>query len=280
MSWRLVRSLETLTAQVRAAAPRAVPPATPAVAWGTIGDLAHQSGTSDHNPAVYPALGPTPVVCAHDFPHAPALGLDGHAFTEALRQSRDRRIAYVIFDGRIFSSTVRPWEWRPYSGSDQHRDHWHVSVVHTAAADSTDPWRMPGATTGDIMANTWTFADQPAADQWRISQNAGAAFLTGQARDTVLAIAAARAADASTGVNQLLAAAAAEQTRDAAMLAAIKALATGEGTPEAAPIIAAIREAAAQTNAYVRQLQDDLGAARADAADLRARLATALGPQA
>lgn len=149
MAWRLVKSLEVLNTQVRQAAPRAVPPATPASAWGTIGDLAHQSGTSDHNPATYAALGSTPVVCARDFPHAPALGLDGGAFTEALRQSRDKRIAYVIFNGRIFSSTNTPWTWRTYTGSDKHRDHWHVSVVHTAAADSTAPWQMPDAATGE-----------------------------------------------------------------------------------------------------------------------------------
>lgn len=152
MAWRLVRSLDTLRAQVKAAAPRAVPPATPAAAWGTVGDLAHQSGTSDHNPAVYKALGSTPVVCAADFPHAPALGLDGHAFTEALRQSRDPRIGYVIFDGRIFSSTNAPWTWRTYTGSDRHGDHWHVSGVHTALADDTRPWRMPGAAMEDDMS--------------------------------------------------------------------------------------------------------------------------------
>jgi hypothetical protein len=272
MAWRLVRSLGTLRTQVRAAAPRAVPPATPAVAWGTIGDLAHQSGTSDHNAAVYPVLGTTPVVCAHDFPHAPALGLDGHAFTEALRQSRDRRIAYVIFDGRIFSSTVRPWEWRPYSGSDQHRDHWHVSVVRTAVADDTAPWRMPGALTsaGDddmtpdqaaalarIDGRVTTLLYNPRVNDWNQKGERN------QLREQL---------------DRIEAAAAADEVRDNAALAAIKALTTGEGTPEVAPIIAAIREAAAQTNAYVRQLQDDLAASRADNAELRARLAAAFGP--
>lgn len=156
MAWRLVRSLETQRSQVRAAAPRAVPPATPANAWGTIGDALHDS-TSDHAPHVYAALGSTPVVCAADYPHAPALGLDGGAFTEALRQSRDPRIGYVIFDGRIFSGrqvgNVPAYVWRTYTGSDKHRTHWHVSVVHTAAADDTRPWAMPGGTTtGDDMS--------------------------------------------------------------------------------------------------------------------------------
>lgn len=165
MAWRLVKSLDTLRSQVRAAAPRAVPPATPTGSWGTIGDAAHSS-SSDHSPHVYAALGPVPVVCAADFPHAPALGLDAGAFTEALRQSRDPRIAYVIFNGRIFSSTNTPWIWRTYTGGDQHRTHWHVSVVHTAAADDTSPWRMPsGASTGDgTMADaSWNFNDMQKA---------------------------------------------------------------------------------------------------------------------
>jgi hypothetical protein len=155
MAWRLVRSLETQRGQVRAAASRAVPPATPASSWGTIGDAEHDPD-SDHSPHVYAALGSTAVVCAADYPHAPALGLDGHAFTEALRQSRDPRIGYVIFDGRIFSGhqvgSVPAFVWRTYTGKDKHRTHWHVSVVHTAAADDTRPWAMPGGmTTGTDM---------------------------------------------------------------------------------------------------------------------------------
>lgn len=163
MAWRLVRSLEQLRRQVQAAAPRAVPPATPASAWGTIGDTAHTS-TSDHSPHTYAALGSTPVVCAADFPHAPALGLDGGRFTEALRQSRDSRIAYVIFNSRIFSGhavgNVPAYVWRTYDGDDDHSTHWHVSTVHTAAADDTRTWAMPGMTNGDTMASILTGDEQ------------------------------------------------------------------------------------------------------------------------
>jgi hypothetical protein len=167
MTWRLVRALEILRQQVRAAAPAAVPPATPASAWGTVGDLAHQSGASDHNPATYAALGSTPVVCAADFPHAPGLGLDGARFAEALRLSRDPRIGYVIFKGRIFSGHVAAgtpaFTWRAYNGADDHSTHWHVSTVHTAAADNTALWAMPGSTTGADMS-------------WNDIQKADAAF--------------------------------------------------------------------------------------------------------
>lgn len=164
MAWRLVRSLETLRAQVRKAAPRAVPPATSVLAWGTVGDLAHQSGTSDHNPVVYSALGATPVVCACDFPHAPALGLNGSTFTEALRVSRDSRIGYVIFNGRIFSGHAvdgtPAFIWRTYTGSDQHRDHWHVSSVHTVVADDIRTWAMPGIASGEATMSVLTGDEQ------------------------------------------------------------------------------------------------------------------------
>ncbi|GAA2327579.1 hypothetical protein [Dactylosporangium salmoneum] len=148
MAWRVVRSLEKLNTQVRASAPRAVPPATPTSAWGSIGDTLHTS-TSDHSPHVYPVLGTTPVVCARDFPHAPALGLDGAVYTETLRLSRDPRIGYVIFNRRIFSGHpvdgVPAFTWRSYSGSDPHDTHWHVSSVYTALADDERPWAIPGA---------------------------------------------------------------------------------------------------------------------------------------
>ena len=138
--WRVVRSLERLNEQIRAAYPRAVPPATPAASWGSIADSAHSS-TSDHYPHYYSGLGGVAVVCARDFPHAPTLGLDAHALAEKLRQSRDPRIGYIISNGRI-TSPGRSWQWGTYSGSDPHDTHIHVSTVHTAAADDTRDWQI------------------------------------------------------------------------------------------------------------------------------------------
>jgi hypothetical protein len=99
-NWRVVHSLDRLNQQIRAYAPRSVPPATDPNAWGSLADDAH-STSSDHYPHFYAALGSTAVVCARDFPHAPALGLNGSVVTEALRASRDARIGYVIFNRRI-----------------------------------------------------------------------------------------------------------------------------------------------------------------------------------
>lgn len=144
--WRVVNGLQALNGQMRERYARAAA-GTPATAWGSIGDDEHDAD-SDHYPHFYSALGPTAVVCARDFPHAPALGLHFGAVAEALRLSRDPRIGYVIFAGRVFSGHVvgstPAFEWRKHTG-EGHYDHGHVSTVHTALADDTRPWALPGA---------------------------------------------------------------------------------------------------------------------------------------
>lgn len=143
--WRVVGGLQKLNEQIRGYAPRSLPPATDVDAWGSIADDAHSS-SSDHYPHFYSALGTTAVVCARDFPHAPALGLDGHVVTEALRVSRDPRIGYLICDRRI-TGPNHGWQWQHYDGSDPHDTHFHVSSVHTAVADDMRAWTLPGGTT-------------------------------------------------------------------------------------------------------------------------------------
>ena len=144
MAWRVARSLLTFHAQLRAAYPRAAPPATDVNAWGTIGDTSHES-TSDHSPHNFPGWG-NDIVTAADWPHAPTLGLDAGAVAEALRLSRDARIKYVIFNRRMFSSyysgTTPGWTWRTYTGSDPHNTHGHLSVVGDARADAEQPWQI------------------------------------------------------------------------------------------------------------------------------------------
>lgn len=140
--WRVVDGLNKLNEQIRAYAPRSVPPATRADSWGSIADNAH-STSSDHYPHYYSALGATAVVCARDFPHAPGLGLDAGVVTEHLRLGRDARVQYIIFNRRI-TGVNYGWQWATYTGTDPHDTHFHVSSVHSAVADSTAPWSLPG----------------------------------------------------------------------------------------------------------------------------------------
>lgn len=115
--WRLASSLLTLRGQVDARAPQ-----RSRTHDGTIGDAAHASRKSDHNP------NGAGVVTAIDLTHDPAGGLDCAALADALVKSRDPRIKYIIFRGRIASSKVQPWTWRPYTGANRHDKHLHLSV--------------------------------------------------------------------------------------------------------------------------------------------------------
>ncbi len=49
----------------------------------------------------------------------------------------------MISNGRIFASTITPWQWRPYTGSNKHAHHVHVSVMGDSRAfDLADPWKI------------------------------------------------------------------------------------------------------------------------------------------
>ena len=85
------------------------------------------------------------IVTALDITHDPKNRVDTWAIAEHLRQHRDSRIKYVISNRRIFSSTVSPWTWRTYSGSNPHSSHVHVSVNSTKAHfDDARDWNLFG----------------------------------------------------------------------------------------------------------------------------------------
>lgn len=133
MAWRLAKSLGALRDAIDALAP-----GRDKSSDGAIGDAAHAARKSEHNPDA------DGVVRALDITHDPASGVDTRQLAEQLRQSRDQRILYVISHGRIFSSAVAPWEWRPYSGSNPHDRHMHVSVVADPAwyDDDASAWAV------------------------------------------------------------------------------------------------------------------------------------------
>lgn len=146
MAWRLAKSLNVYRGQVDAMAP-----SRNRASDGTIGDPDHQlqGARSDHNPQLITGLGAVPVVTAIDITHDPAGGCNFAAIAEALRASRDRRIEYVIYHERLFSSyptSSHPaWSWRPYAGDNPHTRHGHLSVLANHLADSVAPWQI-----GDI----------------------------------------------------------------------------------------------------------------------------------
>jgi hypothetical protein len=102
---------------------------------GWIGNLAHSFNRSDHNPD---SAG---IVRAIDIDR----DLSGKAKPDLMpyladqirlcAKRGDKRISYVIFNGRIASSRMG-WRWRKYSGINPHTKHCHISF--TKKGDSDD----------------------------------------------------------------------------------------------------------------------------------------------
>lgn len=141
--WRVARSLDVLLDEVNATAPL-----RSKVSDGSIGDAAHATRDSDHNPFIIDGDG-IGVVRARDFTHDPINGLDCDLLAVRLVDLAKAGHpalgpgAYFIWEGRIASATEdgEPWDWEPYYGSNEHRAHLHVSVALAAGGyDSTRPW--------------------------------------------------------------------------------------------------------------------------------------------
>jgi hypothetical protein len=135
MAWRVANSLLKLRGQVDDAVPDRAKGSD-----GTIGDPAHQSRTSDHNAWVKDgAMG---VVTALDLTHDPAHGVDSYKLAETLRGSKDKRIKYIISNKRIWTPSIAS-AWRPYTGTNGHTMHVHISVHQQKSLyDDTTPWRI------------------------------------------------------------------------------------------------------------------------------------------
>lgn len=114
---------------------------------GTIGDAAHATRTSDHNPWI--VVDKVGVVRARDVDKD---GIDAPWLAEWLRrrgEAGDPRLTgggYVIFNRRI---TTQDWRgWKTYTGSNPHTSHLHVSFSRLPAGfDSTAPWGLATAPT-------------------------------------------------------------------------------------------------------------------------------------
>ena len=102
---------------------------------GWVGDLRHSSRPSDHNPD---AEG---IVRAIDIDR----DLSGKAkpdlmpdLADQIRHAAksDKRIAYIIFAGKIASPRMG-WRWRKYSGINPHTKHCHISFTKKGDADGS-----------------------------------------------------------------------------------------------------------------------------------------------
>lgn len=157
MTWRLARSLEQLRSEVDASWP-----SRSTASDGSIGDAAHQSRDSDHNPWVRD--GQIGVVTAVDITDDRVAGVQiADEIVRVLVAARDPRMKYLIHDGRIWRAYDKPGipAWTPahYSGPNPHTHHVHVSVQPDKKLyDAPVSWGIQEAT----MTTT------PTKRRWRV----------------------------------------------------------------------------------------------------------------
>lgn len=118
---------------------------------GWIGDAAHSSRLSDHNPDADGSVN--------------ALDIDKDGIDpDHLRRVAmgDRRCNYVIWQGLIYR---RAGGWRPerYSGANGHYQHLHVSILHGAGWENDrTPWGLSAVPVSNaIGSGGWTAPNLP-----------------------------------------------------------------------------------------------------------------------
>lgn len=135
MPWRPARCLTVLRDEINAYAPN-----RDRSSDGIIGDQAHSTRKSDHNPD------------ANGVVHAIDIDRDGIPAEQIVQhlvelgRAGDPRLrgGYVIFTGRIWSH-ARGWVERAYTGTNAHAKHFHLSVTYDDACDSTGEWGIRAA---------------------------------------------------------------------------------------------------------------------------------------
>ena len=104
---------------------------------GWVSDYRHSLRISDHNPD--PKTG---VVRAIDVDRDVYKGGKPDLMPDIADQIRlaakagDKRISYIIFNGRIASSRLG-WRWRKYTGSNPHKHHCHISFSSKGDEDGS-----------------------------------------------------------------------------------------------------------------------------------------------
>jgi hypothetical protein len=133
---------------------------------GSIGDVAHQQESSDHNPD---ETGRTPYEDADNINEVHAIDVDddlrksGWNMGKCLeiiitrhRGGRDNRLQNIIYNRRIWS---RSWGWtaRTYTGANAHTEHAHFSARYTTAQErDTRPWGLLEGEDDDMATITQT----------------------------------------------------------------------------------------------------------------------------
>ncbi len=101
---------------------------------GTLGDAAHASRASDHNPNSRQSVNAIDIT----YP-----GVNADTIINAVKKHPSAN--YVIFNRKIYTRS-NGWKAEPYSGASPHTEHLHISILQTYKAEQdTTPW-FTGAT--------------------------------------------------------------------------------------------------------------------------------------
>ena len=140
--WRVAESLKTLIRNVNTLAPGRKKGSD-----GAIGDAAHQTRSSDHNPWIWDEATKKGIVTALDVTHDPNGKCDCHILVDSLVNNKDGRLKYIIWNKRIINSSpingTAAWTWRPYTGTNPHNKHVHISVkCNKELYDEVNDWTI------------------------------------------------------------------------------------------------------------------------------------------
>lgn len=103
---------------------------------GWIGDTRHAARPSDHNPDANGWVRAIDVDRDLSGKPKPDIMPDLADQIRLAGKSGEKRISYVIFDGRIASSRLN-WRWRKYTGSNKHNHHCHISFTQKGDEDGS-----------------------------------------------------------------------------------------------------------------------------------------------
>jgi hypothetical protein len=104
---------------------------------GWIADIRHlRAGKSDHIPDVQGWVRAIDIDADLSGRSKPEIMPDlADEIRKFAKSDRKKRIAYIIFNGRI-ASPILGWKWRKYTGANKHTKHAHISFTKKADDDS------------------------------------------------------------------------------------------------------------------------------------------------
>jgi hypothetical protein len=103
---------------------------------GWIGDARHSARPSDHNPDEQGIVRAIDIDRDLSGTPKPDLMPDLADQLRLAAKRGEKRISYIIFEGRI-ASAKKAWAWRPYDGANKHNHHIHISFTKAGDTDSS-----------------------------------------------------------------------------------------------------------------------------------------------